>query len=184
MVNGCFYWQSLVSNKVRSILVNCFVLILGLISAICPVRKDTVIKSIVLGFLLATPFYAAAQQTAPTAMVVVNSTVKVHKLSQAQLRSIYMMRQVVWPDGSAIKVFVLPNQAQLHLQFSRQQLQLFPYQLERVWQKLTFSGTGTPPTEVENSAKMRELVASTPGAIGYIETTDDTSELQIVQIQP
>ncbi len=130
------------------------------------------------------PLFAQAQESPPAPMVIINKSVKVQQLSHAQLRSIYMMRQVLWPDGSAIKVFVLPNRSELHLQFSRQQLQLFPYQLDRVWQKLTYSGTGTPPTEVTDSAKMRELVASTPGAIGYIETGNDTTELQIVQIQP
>ncbi|MBN8447281.1 MAG: hypothetical protein J0M22_17595 [Gammaproteobacteria bacterium] len=133
---------------------------------------------------MAMPLYVQAQESPPAPKVIVNASVKVQQLSHAQLRSIYMMRQVLWPDGSAIKVFVLPNRSELHLQFCRQQLQLFPYQLDRVWQKLTYSGTGTPPTEVADSAKMRELVASTPGAIGYIETGNDISELQIVQIQP
>jgi hypothetical protein len=148
------------------------------------VQKDNVIKSIFFGVLLAMPLFARTQEPPSAPVVIVNASVKVQQLSHAQLRSIYMMRQVLWPDGSAIKVFVLPNRSELHLQFSRQQLQLFPYQLERVWQKLTYSGTGTPPTEVADSAKMRELVASTPGAIGYIETGNDITELQIVQIQP
>ncbi len=133
---------------------------------------------------MAMPLYTQAQENPPAPKVIVNASVQVHQLSHAQLRSIYMMRQVLWPDGSAIKVFVMPNRSDVHLQFSRQQLQLFPYQLDRVWQKLTYSGTGTPPTEVADSAKMRELVASTPGAIGYVETGNDISELQIVQIQP
>jgi hypothetical protein len=149
-----------------------------------PVQKDNVIKSIILGFLLAMPFFARTQEPPSAPLVIVHSSVNLKQLSHAQLRSIYMMRQVLWPDGTAIKVFVLPNRSELHLQFSRQQLQLFPYQLDRVWQKLTYSGTGTPPTEVADSAKMRELVASTPGAIGYIETGNEITELQIVLIQP
>lgn len=146
-------------------------------------QKDNVIKTLFLGILLAMPLLGQAEEQLAS-RVIVNKSVKVEQLSHAQLRSIYMMRQVLWPDGTAIKVFVLPARSPLHLQFSREQLQLFPYQLERVWQKLTYSGTGTPPTEVADSAKMRELVARTPGAIGYIETGYEINELHIVQIQP
>ena len=41
--------------------------------------------------------------------VVVNTSVPVDSLSQTQLRNIFSLRQTQWPDGSAIRVLVLPD---------------------------------------------------------------------------
>ena len=142
------------------------------------------IRFLIVAFIIALPFSAKCSAAELKPIVIANQGVDVQQLSHAQLRSIYMMRQVLWPNGQAIKGFVLPARSDLHLQFTRQKLQLFPYQLDRVWQKLTFSGTGTPPTEVADPATMRALVASTPGAIGYIESTDEITPLQIIAINP
>ncbi len=57
---------------------------------------------------------------------------------------------------------------------------MFPYQLDRAWQKLTFSGIGTPPAEVSSAAEMLKLLQSTPGAIGYLPADNETTECQKV----
>lgn len=127
--------------------------------------------------LLAQPLHAQP-------VVIAHAAVPVEQLTSAQLRSIFMMRQVMWPNNVPIRVFVLPNKAPIHLAFVQQKLQLFPYQLERVWQKLTYSGTGTPPIEVTDLATMVELVQVTPGAIGYAELKETPSALRIIEIKP
>lgn len=127
---------------------------------------------------------APAAELSPPVRVIAHPSVQVDALSPAQLRSIYLMRQVVWPDGVAIRVFTLAPRSAVNLQFCRDQLQLFPYQLERVWQKLTYSGTGTPPTELQDQQAMLQAVAATPGAIGYIGIQDETQVVKVIPIRP
>ena len=86
------------------------------------------------------------------ATVVVHKDVAVDTLSQAQLRGIFTMRQIQWPDGSPVYVLVMPDDNLLHQQFSREQLRLFPYQLTNIWDKLSFSGTGSRPRLVADVA--------------------------------
>jgi len=90
-------------------------------------------------------------------------------LTKSQLRRIYTMRQLRWSDNSAINVFVLPNQHVLHQRFAKERLQIFPYQLNRIWHKLTYSGLGVAPTIVESERELIQAVKQTPGSIGYIE---------------
>jgi len=90
-------------------------------------------------------------------------------LTKSQLRRIYTMRQLRWSDNSAINVFVLPNQHVLHQRFAKERLQIFPYQLNRIWHKLTYSGLGVAPTIVESERALIQAVKQTPGSIGYIE---------------
>lgn len=99
--------------------------------------------------------------------ILVHSSVPIESLTQAQLRSIFTMRQTQWPDGSPIKVFTLPDSDPLHQHFSRKLLHLFPYQLNMIWDRLSFSGTGTRPKLVDDELMMLQQLRMTPGSIGY-----------------
>jgi len=100
--------------------------------------------------------------------VVTHHQVIDNSLTKSQLRRIYTMRQLHWSDNSAITVFVLPSQHDLHKRFAKERLQIFPYQLNRIWHKLTYSGLGVAPTIVTSEQELIQAVIKTPGAIGYI----------------
>lgn len=100
--------------------------------------------------------------------VVANIQVPESQLSQSQLRRIYTMRQLRWSDNTSITVFVLPSQHLLHHRFAKERLQIFPYQLNRIWHKLTYSGLGVAPIIVYSEEELIQAVMDTPGAIGYI----------------
>lgn len=103
-------------------------------------------------------------------------------LTTSQLRRIYTMRQVQWDDGVRITVFVLPRHHELHLRFAKERLQMFPYQLDRIWNKLTYSGLGVAPITVNTPEELLKLVINTPGAIGYVEKIKDEEAVDVVQI--
>lgn len=73
-----------------------------------------------------------------------------------------------WQDGENIKVFVLPSNHPLHRQFTLKKLKLQTHQLDRLWNRLIFTGTGRTPTVVNSEAEMLQKVKTTPGAIGYV----------------
>lgn len=104
-------------------------------------------------------------------------------LTTSQLRRIYTMRQIQWADGRRITVYVLPRQHALHLRFSKERLQMFPYQLDRIWNKLTYSGLGVAPITVNTPEDLLEAVKKTPGAIGYVENTQGMGAVNVVQIK-
>ena len=84
------------------------------------------------------------------------------------LRAIFGMRLKKWEDGTPIKVFVLPDKHPLHIEFSKNILGVFPYQLRNAWDRMVFSGTGEEPFQVATEQQMRDRVGSTSGAIGYL----------------
>ncbi len=96
-------------------------------------------------------------------------------LALNEARAIFSMRVKSWPDGSAITVFVLPDQAIEHQTFVKQVLQLLPHQLRRHWNRLIYTGIGRAPTEVGSEAEMRQQLLATPGSIGYLPTTTTTT---------
>ncbi|WP_286264948.1 hypothetical protein [Thalassotalea atypica] len=100
---------------------------------------------------------------------IVNTSVKKQEFTKLELRRIFSRKQPLWPNGQPIVVFVLPSKNELHQRFSKEVLKIFPYQLDRIWNKLTYSGIGTGPVVVDNPKQLVEAVSSTPGAIGYGE---------------
>lgn len=114
--------------------------------------------------------------------VIVNSNVSQTKMLRNTLRAIFGMRLHKWPDGSAIKVFVLRDDDTVHIKFSKSILHMFPYQLRRAWDRQVYSGTGQAPNEVASIEEMRKKVAGTPGAIGYLpgmEPSENEPESEI-----
>ena len=97
-------------------------------------------------------------------------------ISRYVLSAIFGMRLTTWPDGSAIRVFVLPDDNQVHSLFCKQILQIFPHQLRTAWDRLVYSGTGRAPDVLKSEQEVRNRIANTPGAIGYLtkEALDDT----------
>ena len=97
-------------------------------------------------------------------------------VSRYVLSAIFGMRLTTWPDGSAIRVFVLPDDSHVHATFCKQVLQIFPHQLRNAWDRLVYSGTGQAPEVLSSELEIRSHIVSTPGAIGYLtkENIDDT----------
>ncbi len=99
--------------------------------------------------------------------IIVNPSVT-QEISSRELRSIFSMRRRTWKDGSAIRVFVLPDDHLTHKAFCKNKLGIFPHRLRKTWDRLVFTGTGQAPFEVASLKEMRSRVLETPGAIGYL----------------
>lgn len=100
--------------------------------------------------------------------IISHPDVTARELSVSTARAMFGMRQTVWPDGTPVRVFVLPEQNSLHGSFCKEILNLYPYQLSQSWNRLVYSGTGQAPTIVASEQDMLAKVAAIPGAIGYI----------------
>lgn len=134
--------------------------------------------------LISTLFLLLADKTLANGdyEVVIHPETTQKTVSKNVLRAIFSMRLKTWPDGELIKVFVLPDDHALHQKFSKERLSVFPYQLRATWDRLAFSGTGQAPTRVSSNEEMLEKIATTPGAIGYLESELINNDVHVLQI--
>ena len=114
--------------------------------------------------------------------VVVHHDVALEKLTKNMVRSIFLMRTTAWENGSPIVVVVLEDEGALHATFCKEVLGVFPYQLQQVWDRLVFTGTGQSPRFAQTTDEMKQLVSSTPGAIGYIDQEHIDHSLKIIRV--
>ncbi|NMH59813.1 hypothetical protein [Alteromonas ponticola] len=106
---------------------------------------------------------------AQTLTIITNPSVTQTTFSQSEIRQIFSARKQFWEDGSKITVFVLAPDSLQHKQFCQQNLNMFPYQLERLWNQITYSGQGDPPLLKNSQDEIIKAVLTTPGAIGYAD---------------
>ncbi len=99
------------------------------------------------------------------------------------LRSIFSMRTRYWPNGEKIRVFVLPDDNEIHKTFVKQKLDMFPHQLRRTWDRMTYTGTGQPPITVHSIAEMLEKIKTTKNSIGYIDRRVEDENIHFFDAQ-
>lgn len=132
------------------------------------------------GCLLFVAFSVGSQ--VPEVKVVVNPSVDSKDLSVEQIRRIFSMRQTTWSNDQTITVYVLANQHQTHQVFSTKVLGMFPYQLDRIWNKLVYSGLGEEPIKLQSEEEMLERVSQKPGAIGYVMQSIDVDRINVIKV--
>lgn len=81
-----------------------------------------------------------------------------------------------------MRVFVLDSSDPVHARFTKKQLSVYPHQLQLAWDRMVFSGTGQAPNRVSTQTEMRDRIASTPGALGYLEREYVDDSIQVISM--
>jgi hypothetical protein len=118
--------------------------------------------TLLLGFVSC---WSAAR--AQDVVLVANRGVQISKISDADLRAIFMGAKTRFADGSrAVPVTLKGGPA--HEVFLRHHLGESPADFQAQWRKMVFTGQGAMPRAFESESALIEYVAATPGAVGYV----------------
>jgi ABC-type phosphate transport system substrate-binding protein len=134
------------------------------------------ILAIVLIFAVFSPLVTASE-------VVVNKSVSTLGYSKADIRAIFTMQKRRWSNNRQIKVYTLPDSNPLHKDFVKNNLNMLIYHVRKVWDRMTYSGTGAAPIELESEQEMIEKIATTPDSIGYINSKPDNENIRSFDYQ-
>ena len=144
------------------------------------VYKDVVIKKLAIFTVC---LLLSLKAIGSEVSAITHPSVEKAAYSKLELRRIFSKRVTKWPNGQPIVVFVLESSHPLHKRFSKEVLKIFPYQLDRIWNKMMFSGVGTAPIVVKDYETLLKEVSKTPGAIGYGENITQEGGLHVVEIK-
>lgn len=144
-----------------------------------PYVYEKLINFIKVGIIVS----AMGSSSVNAAEIVVNQTVPSKQYTLADARAIFMMRQRFWPNGEQIKVFTLSDTDLLHKDFVKNNLDMFPHQLRRIWDRMLFSGTGATPVQLDSEQEMIDKIANTPYAIGYLNSRPDNEKIRLFEYQ-
>ena len=132
---------------------------------------------IAAGFVLA----AALHSHAGDIKVIVNASVKTDAISTDELRGVFLLQRRSLKDGSSV-VPVLQKEGPAHETFLKQYLERDAAELHIYYQGLVFTGKGSMPKELNSDAEVVAWVASTHGAMGYVNGKAGTEGVKILAV--
>ncbi|ATC94030.1 phosphate ABC transporter substrate-binding protein [Pseudoalteromonas tunicata] len=101
-------------------------------------------------------------------------------LDQDEIAKIYLGKTKSFANGNKIDIASLGDGDPITSEFNEKVLKKSSSQVNAYWSKLVFTGKGTPPQKVDNSAAMINFVASTENAIGFIDANKVTDGVKVI----
>ena len=102
-----------------------------------------------------------------TVLIIVNSEVTESELDKGELERIYLGKKSRWDDKTTIVPAMLKGGG-THEEFVDQYLDRTMQRFVSYWRQMVFTGKGVPPKSFATEAELRNFVATTPGAVGYL----------------
>lgn len=112
-------------------------------------------------------------------VLVAHPGIGVSSLSQAQVTRLFLGQSDALPNGG--KAMAMNVSGDDQDQFARQILKKSPEQVEKYWARMIFTGKAKPPREIK-AGDVKSTVASTPGAISYMEREQVEGSLKIISV--
>jgi len=89
-------------------------------------------------------------------------------VSRSELIAILSLQKRYWDNGERIVILVPPITNPDFSQFVIEHTGLYPYQLQRRWDRSRFAGRGRAPIKVSSPEEALQLLKSTPGALAFL----------------
>ena len=101
-------------------------------------------------------------------------------LDEKTIKRIYLGKIKAFANGDKITVLTLTDDAPETELFRQSALNKSNSQFKSYWSKLAFTGKGTPPTEVANSADMINAIKSGTASIGFVDSSAVTGDVKVI----
>lgn len=113
------------------------------------------------------------------AVVIVHPSNAVN-MDDEQVSKIFLGQTKTFPGGAEATP-VDNKEGPLREDFGNKVLKKSPAQLKALWARQIFTGGAKPPRELASEDEVLKFVASTPGAIGYIDSSKANSSVKVLK---
>jgi len=111
--------------------------------------------------------------------VIAHKSVPVDTIKKSELLDFYTGDIKKWNDGQSVVILDLKSRGDTRKAFYKF-LGKRPSRMKSIWLKKMLSGEGDPPVFMSSEEEMLKKVASTPGAIGYVNQAKVSEEVKIL----
>lgn len=116
-------------------------------------------------------------------VIVVSAKSNVSSLSKEQVADIYLGNAKEFPGGGQALPLLLASGA-TRAEFFEKILGKNEAQAKAIWSRLVFSGKGSAPREMPDSAEVVKLISANPNCIGLIEKSAVNASVKVVLSNP
>ena len=139
-------------------------------------------KTRIAGILLGSALFLLASIAAAEVAIITHPGTQEIGLSKDKVADVYMGKMKSFSDGTPTKPVDQANGSPLRAKFYKTILGKTESEMNRYWSKRKYTGKGKPPVVVIGDDAVKELVANTPGAIGYIDGNSLDKSVKVILI--
>jgi ABC-type phosphate transport system substrate-binding protein len=109
-----------------------------------------------------------------------NKNVAAEKLDAATVKSIFLGKKVAWDGAGRITLAVLKG-GPVAEEYFKSAVEMTASAFNNHWRRLAMTGGGTAPKSFEKEEDLRKFVAETPGAVGFVDSTNADDSVVILK---
>lgn len=118
-------------------------------------------------------------------LIIGHQDVPESKITQKEIKSIFLGEQVKWKSGGDIRFVLLLGR--IHNSFLKEYIGITSAQYRNYWKKKVFTGQARSPKSFKNQEKLLDYITKTKGAIGYIPSDvppgGSNSKIKIITVK-
>ena len=126
-------------------------------------------------------FLVMAGQVFADVVIIANKGVGVESISAKEAKKIWLAKTKSIA-GTSVKLADLPKGNASRDHFYSTIVKKSEKKLKAYWAKIVFAGKGTPPKILASDAEVVSWVASTPGALGYVDSAAADDSVKVLKI--
>ena len=129
-------------------------------------------------YIIAILLFASMNAYAQVA-VIANKSVADASISSSKVESVYMLKDKAWSDGKGVILFTLKSDngtvEKFFSSFGKSSSDM-----KKMWMKAQLTGEGMAPEALGSEDEVVNKVASTPGAIGYVDAKKVNGNVKVL----
>ena len=118
----------------------------------------------------------------PGYRVIVNSQNPLTTVSKSLLSKMFLKTHTAWSNGNRIMPVDQRATSKVRDAISRAVHGRSATVIKNWWNQQIFAGKGVPPPELTSDAKVIAYVIANPGAVGYVSTDANVSDVKVVAV--
>ncbi|WP_020210065.1 hypothetical protein [Gilvimarinus chinensis] len=130
-------------------------------------------RNLLLALCMLAPFSYAE-------VVVITNASGPDAMDANEVRDLFIGRSKTLPNGQPADPIDLETGQALREEFHSKVTGRSQAQYNAFWSKQVFTGKGQPPRTLNSAAAVKASVASTPGAVGYIDSSDVDDSVKVI----
>jgi ABC-type phosphate transport system substrate-binding protein len=139
-------------------------------------------KTRIVGALLGSALFLLSTIAAAEVAIITHPGTQEIGLSKDKVADVYLGKIKSFSDGTPTKPVDQSKGSLLRAKFYKAILGKTETEMNRYWSKRKYTGKGKPPVVVIGDEAVKELVANTPGAIGYIDGKSLDKSVKVILI--
>jgi ABC-type phosphate transport system substrate-binding protein len=145
-------------------------------------KRSKISQTILTCLITAALFLTCASLAYAEVIVIANSGVPVDSIDKNSLRDIFLGKKAFWDKDNKIVVTILKKGA-IHEEFLTKYVGKTSAQFQAYWNKLLYTGTGTPPVSFNTEQELVDYVSRNKGAVGYIDAQTPHKNVKVIRVQ-